>query len=163
MAHHSSALDLDGTDGTVSYARWFFDSESGDVLRTFVSNDGGANWTFVQETSSTSSAWEIVNFQVGEYVVPTGQVRVRFEVEDANSPSVVEAGIDNLEVNAFICPAASCDGDTNGDFTVDVVDLLAVIADWGQSESPADLDLNGIVDVADLLAIIAAWGDCSEG
>lgn len=156
-------LDFDGTDGTVSYARWFFDSESGDVLRTFVSNDDGANWTFVQETASTSSAWEIANFQVGEYVVPTGQVRVRFEVEDANSPSVVEAGIDNLEVSAFICPAASCDGDTNGDFSVDVVDLLAVIADWGQSVSPADLDSNGVVDVADLLAVIAAWGDCTEG
>jgi len=157
------ALDLDGTDGTVSYARWLFDSETGDVLRTWVSNDDGANWTFVQETSSTSSAWEIVNFQVGEYVTPTAQVRVRFEVEDANSPSIVEAGIDNLELNTFICPEASCLGDANGDFTVDVVDLLAVIAEWGETVSIADFDDNGIVDVADLLFVIAAWGDCTEG
>ena len=44
-----------------------------------------------------------------------------------------------------------------------VADLLAVIADWGQSGSPADMDLSGIVDVADLLIVIANWGECTEG
>lgn len=157
------AIDLDGTDGTISYARWMFDSEIGDSLLTWVSGDDGDSWTFVHETFGTSSAWEITSFRVGDYVVPSAQVRVRFEIEDGDSPSVVEAGIDNIEVNAFVCPVPGCDGDVDGDLLVNVADLLAVIADWGQSGSPADMDLSGIVDVADLLIVIANWGECTEG
>ncbi|MAB82012.1 MAG: hypothetical protein CMJ24_01075 [Phycisphaerae bacterium] len=155
-------MDLDGTDGTVSYARWFFDSEGQDVLTISVSSNDGADWTFVDETSGTGSAWEIASFQIGEYVVPSSEVRIRFEIADANSPSVVEGGIDNLELNAFVCPPAGCDGDVDGDLEVNVADLLAVIAAWGQSGSSADLNQDGVVDVADLLAVIAGWGGCDE-
>ena len=44
---------------------------------------------------------------------------------------------------------------------VDVLDLLAVIAVWGDcSGCAADINADGTVDVLDLLAVIAAWGDC---
>lgn len=43
-----------------------------------------------------------------------------------------------------------CPGDINGDNTVNVSDLLDVIADWG---APYDVD--------DLLAVIAGWGTCN--
>ena len=58
---------------------------------------------------------------------------------------------------------ASCPGDLNGDGTVDVSDLLAVVASWGPcTDCIADLDGNGTVDVADLLELISLWGDCPE-
>jgi len=45
---------------------------------------------------------------------------------------------------------------------VDVTDLLAVIAAWGDcpAAGPCTADTNGdgTVDVSDLLAIIASWG-----
>jgi hypothetical protein len=53
-------------------------------------------------------------------------------------------------------------GDITGDGTVDVSDLLALLAAWGDcpdppAECPADLDESGAVDVSDLLELLAAW------
>jgi len=53
-------------------------------------------------------------------------------------------------------------GDITGDGTVNVADLLAVIAAWGACPAqpatcPADLDSTGTVNVADLLTVIANW------
>jgi len=61
----------------------------------------------------------------------------------------------NSEVQ-LACPA---DFDGNGD--VNVLDLLTVIAAWGNTGvTPEDLDENGVVNVLDLLILIAAWGPC---
>tara|TARA_Y100000588_G_C14005256_1_gene817485 strand:- start:449 stop:910 length:462 start_codon:yes stop_codon:yes gene_type:complete len=56
-----------------------------------------------------------------------------------------------------------CYGDLNGDSTVDVLDLLVVIQEWGDCTGCiADIDLNGVVDVIDLLEVIASWGACNS-
>lgn len=52
-----------------------------------------------------------------------------------------------------------CDADCSGDGTVDVSDLLAVIAAWGTS-SGCDTNEDGIVDIGDLLSVVGAWGSC---
>ncbi|MBC8309847.1 MAG: hypothetical protein H8E83_04955 [Planctomycetes bacterium] len=53
----------------------------------------------------------------------------------------------------------SVSGDINGDGTVDVEDLLLLIASWGSDGSDGtDLDGNGVVDVQDALILIANWG-----
>ena len=58
-------------------------------------------------------------------------------------------------------PPTSCVGDINLDGTVDVLDLLQVIGNWGPCTScPADIDGNAVVDVIDLLEVIANWGPC---
>ena len=52
-------------------------------------------------------------------------------------------------------------GDVTGDGIVDVLDLLAVLAAWGdcpsQGDCPADINGNGVVDVLDLLIVLGAW------
>jgi CxxC motif-containing protein (DUF1111 family) len=53
------------------------------------------------------------------------------------------------------CPA---DSDCSG--VVDVTDLLAILAAWGQPNSFLDLNGSGFVEVGDLLALLAAWGNC---
>ena len=54
------------------------------------------------------------------------------------------------------------DGHTMAIESVDVADLLAVIASWGvcSGDCPADIDGSGSVDVADLLSVIGGWGVC---
>jgi len=56
------------------------------------------------------------------------------------------------------CPAAlTCDG------TVDVLDLLEVVAQWGTSgggSGGADITGDGTVDVLDLLQVLGAWDPC---
>ena len=54
-----------------------------------------------------------------------------------------------------------CPGDTDGNGTVDVTDILAILDGWGPCQScPADIDGNNVIDVDDMLAVLAAWGDC---
>ena len=56
---------------------------------------------------------------------------------------------------------APCLADTNGDSTVNVIDLLAMLAAWGPNPGhPADINNDGNVTVIDLLAMLAAWGAC---
>ncbi|MCI0365335.1 MAG: dockerin type I domain-containing protein [Phycisphaerales bacterium] len=48
----------------------------------------------------------------------------------------------------------------DGDGLVNVVDLLAVISNWGAAGGAADVTGDGTVNIADLLAVISAWGVC---
>ena len=155
----SPVLEVSGTSGIVSYSRWFFDSQSTDELKTYVSNDDGASWVFVHSTGSTGSEWETTSFAIVDYVVPTNLVRVGFITDDLDPPSIVEAGIDNFQLEVVVC-GDGCLGDIDGDGNVNVTDLLMIIADWGSNDSSADLDGDGIVAVGDLLIAIANWGSC---
>ena len=65
--------------------------------------------------------------------------------------------VDNPDDIIIINPPVQ--GDLNGDGLVDVIDLLIVVADWGNCNGTCDSDLNndGTVDVLDLLVLIANW------
>ena len=56
--------------------------------------------------------------------------------------------------------APPCPADVNNDNTVDVLDLLAVLAVWGIASGPEDINGDGVVDVLDLLHVLALWGPC---
>jgi len=58
------------------------------------------------------------------------------------------------------CKSPICEADIDGNGSVDVGDLLAVIDAWGQVHSPADVNQDGIVDVSDLLMVVGNWGEC---
>jgi len=155
----SPLLDVEGTDGIISYSRWFFDSQTPDTLKTYVSNDNGKSWSFVHETADTGSEWETTQFTIGSFVEPTNQVRVAFVAEDTDPPSIVEAGIDNFQLEVITC-GTTCLGDLDGNGEVNVADLLSIIGAWGTDDPIADLDGNGIVAVGDLLIAIGQWGSC---
>ena len=54
-----------------------------------------------------------------------------------------------------------CVGDTNTDGSVNVTDLLALLAAWGPNPGHvADINGDDNVNVTDLLALLAAWGPC---
>ncbi|MDG2292194.1 MAG: dockerin type I domain-containing protein [Phycisphaerales bacterium] len=78
---------------------------------------------------------------------------VPWESSDSVGSEPVEEPIDD---------EAGCGADTNCDGVVDVSDLLAVIAAWGDCPEgdpcTADTNGDGTVNVTDLLAIIASWG-----
>ena len=70
-------------------------------------------------------------------------------------------------VNAFAAVKAvdvedPCPADIDGNGSVGVDDLLALIANWGPCTGCAgDFDESGAVGVDDLLLLIGAWGPCS--
>jgi len=59
--------------------------------------------------------------------------------------------------------AEPCPGDANGDEIVDIMDLLAMLAQWGICEDcNSDHDNNGVVDIEDLLIMLGGWGPCNS-
>jgi hypothetical protein len=76
-------------------------------------------------------------------------------------PRVVGA---NVDMGAFEFQGTPCRADIDGNSSVEVNDLLAVITTWGACVSGqqcnSDLDLNGQVAVNDLLMVLTSWGPC---
>jgi hypothetical protein len=79
-------------------------------------------------------------------------------------PTMLGAFFDNITIDV-IAPAIP--GDANGDGSVNVDDLIAVILAWGPcppgpAPCPADIEPfpggDGDVDVDDLIAVILNWG-----
>ncbi len=67
-----------------------------------------------------------------------------------------DAEIDDLHFGVPACPA-----DLDGDRTVAVPDLLALLAAWGTSPGgPVDVDGDGVVAIPDLLLLLVNWGPC---
>jgi hypothetical protein len=53
-----------------------------------------------------------------------------------------------------------CPADLDGDGSVGIDDLLALLNRWGSDDEIGDLDGDGTVDTDDLLLLIQDWGDC---
>lgn len=68
----------------------------------------------------------------------------------------------SLDLNGNRIPdECECEGDINGDLSVDFNDLLLLLSAWGTCGGcPSDLDGDLIVGFADLLILLANWGPC---
>jgi len=53
-----------------------------------------------------------------------------------------------------------CFSDITNDGVVDVMDFIALMTNWNQSDSDVDTNGDGIVDIVDLINVFAAWGPC---
>jgi hypothetical protein len=97
----SPPLDFAGTDGFVSYQRWFY-SSGADVLQVSVSGDG-VNWVTVETVTGGNNQWTLNQFRVGDFITPTATVQVRFRTADVSPGSIVEGGIDVFKAETFNC------------------------------------------------------------
>ena len=70
------------------------------------------------------------------------------------------SGVNWVEEVGQVAPAP-CPAEITGDMTVNVTDLLAMLAAWGPNPGhAADINNDDTVNVIDLLAMLAAWGAC---
>jgi hypothetical protein len=106
---------------------------------------------------------------VGTVIAPPdavlGETRMRVRISGEEDPPGPCGPTDTGEVEDYtviVVEPSPCPADVNGDDVVNVLDLLAVIAAWGNPGGPEDVNGDGIVDVLDLLAVIAAWGPCGS-
>ncbi len=66
-----------------------------------------------------------------------------------------------VDMGAYEFQAITCPWDLDGDVSVGILDLLALLAAWGTDPGgPPDFDGDGTVGILDLLALIANWGKC---
>lgn len=96
------------------YHRWYSNnagSSVNDTWRADISDDGGSSWVDLENLTETRNFWEQVTIELDGLVAPTDQVQVRFIADDSGSGSIVEAGIDDLEIWSLSEPVAVPGGD----------------------------------------------------
>jgi hypothetical protein len=168
----SPALDASVTAPVLSYWRWYNNNTGAapqaDVLVVEFSNNDGGTWNALETVGPTTGShngqvtggWfnQTFNLNTVPGFVSGNQFRVRFTCGDLGSGSYVEAAVDGVKVESLICDGGNIPGDVDGNGSVDIDDLLAVINAWGNCPGcQADLTGNGVVDIDDLLQVINGW------
>lgn len=102
----SPSVNLAGTDTTVFYSAWFTDSLSNHALEVQVSPNGGFSWTPV-ETITGTSGWQDYSFRVNDFITPTGNVKVRFAIEEQFGSGTIEGGVDAVRFLSLGCNDSS--------------------------------------------------------
>ena len=126
---------------------------NGDCDLDVIVSHVGAAWLYVFENNGQG------HFEDRFDIYCTGgpaQV-IAADVDNDWDLDLITANTNNGSVNVFINQTC-CVGDIDGDGTVGVIDLLAIIGAWG-GPCVGDINGDGTVDVIDLLAIIGAWGN----
>lgn len=163
----SPMFDLTQGKGRISYARWYSnntgDDPNNDVMEIYISSDGGANWTLVETVGPTQQAgggWFQYSFWVDDLIVPTDQMRMRFDASDLSSGSVVEAGIDDFRVMVFDCAVPYICGDADCNEIVNISDavyLIEYIFGGGPAPDPlesGEVDCNALVNISDAVYLV---------
>jgi hypothetical protein len=100
----------------LDYWRWYSNDTAGapdDVWRVDASGDSGASWAALEDVAMSNRAWMPVDVDLGDLIVLSEEVRLRFTASDYGAESVVEAAVDDITVTA--CP---CSVDTVAPATV---------------------------------------------
>ena len=143
-------VDLGTLGGNESYA-WAI-SDSGVVVGKSQIQEGGTHGFIYLDGEM---------FDVNDFIVPDIDMTI-VNIRDINSSGQLAAVAeypDGTKRPYLLTPTGdTIPEDVNGDGSVDVIDLLAVVGNWGPCKS-CNEDINGdsVVDVVDLLAVIAAW------
>ena len=169
----SPVINTNISGPVLSYSRWMNNtagsnpSEASDSMTVDFTIDGGASWLpleIVDEAPDTEGGWYEASFILSDVngFVESDQFQIRFAVADLNGGSVIEAGIDNIQISSVDCEnSASCPTDLNGDGNSNLIDLLQVVSDFGCIDScDSDVDGDGVVNLIDLLAIVSGFGPC---
>ena len=130
---------------------------------------GGAVSSEGTESTPSESSVEDCQFHwnsAGEF----GDLWYAGDESDPSFHGVVGCGSDDLvhgfyvsyEINSLQTTCPVCPGDVNGDETIDVADLLDVLAHWGTADPISDLSEDGNVDGWDLLWVLLTFGECGE-
>jgi hypothetical protein len=102
----------------------------------------------------------VCDILIDNVVLGTADYDLGWPIGTVNVQLVSMSFESTVHVDAF---GIDCVGDTDGSGTVDVVDVLDLLASWGNCSGDCSGDINGdgLVDVVDLLAMLGAWGPCA--
>ncbi|MFZ5981100.1 MAG: M4 family metallopeptidase [Candidatus Zixiibacteriota bacterium] len=165
----SPAFDATSGDCEISYARWYANCYShapySDIMQVYLSGDGGDSWFPVEEigpVNQASGGWLVNRFYVSDFLSPTDNMKIRFDVSDLNDGSVVEAALDDFSVRTFKCRRYVCGDVNNNGSEPDISDITALITylylGGSAPEYPEAANVNGSpdgsVDITDITYLI---------
>ncbi|MEZ4648064.1 MAG: FlgD immunoglobulin-like domain containing protein [Candidatus Eisenbacteria bacterium] len=80
-----------------------------DVLAIEVSDDDGVTWRVAVEIEDSAAQWELRTLAIHDYVALSSQVRVRFRACDLGIQGIVEAGLDDVQLEVVPSDLATSD------------------------------------------------------
>ncbi|MFT4682743.1 MAG: hypothetical protein ACI80P_001743 [Flavobacteriales bacterium] len=106
----SPLIDLTTYDDPVfSYWRWYANGPSGganpgsDWWQVELSDDGGSNWTYLENTTTQDISWRRNAFKIGDYIDLTAEFQIRFIASDSlflgqnlDGGSLIEGAVDDI-------------------------------------------------------------------
>ena len=114
----------------------------------------------VHFSDAQGDGWAIMDMAPG-YNFPNFPDGTQFRIVGMYCASCIYWFCGNFEGNIFDAQIApSCIlGDVNGNGSVNIEDLMAVLGAWGQCPAPCLPDLNGdqTVNIIDLMTVISHW------
>ena len=125
-----------------------------DVLEVVISN--------LDDESALLSSIPL-SIPTGELVSHTNAIPEPFRGRTCRVTFGVQSSAGGVEAVVWIddVDLGGCVWDLNGDGTVGVGDLLALLTAWGTDPGgPPDFDGDGNVGIGDMLALFANWGPC---
>jgi len=137
----SPPIDLsDHATALLRYWRWYTNDTGenvDDVWRVDVSGDAGASWVNLETETASARAWEAKEYDLGQYIVMTDEVLVRFIASDYGDDSLVEAVVDDFQITGCpasvdVTPAAVQVLDPNGGESIDEGSGYEIA--WGASD-----------------------------
>ena len=161
----SPTMDATG-DTVLSYARWYNnsvgDSPNADTFVVEISDDNGASWSNLETVgpggNQTNGGWFTRTFDLT--TIPgfeaNDQFRIRFTASDLGNGSIVEAGVDAVQLYSLVCENP-CPADLTGDGTLDFFDVSAFLNAFNANDPIADINGDGNYDFFDVSAFLAAF------
>lgn len=135
------------------------------VMNNYAIDGGGISWQNVQTDfpfeiiDSVITANDALNAGGGIRSVAGSQpvVFTGSTLCDNTPDEIIGPFVDGGDNTLCVCPP-----DINGNGTVDVNDVLVIVAQWNTSGPQADVNQDGIVDVTDLLITLEDYGPCAN-
>jgi hypothetical protein len=165
-------------DPIISYYRWYTNNPPGganpglDYWQVRISNDGGDNWTYVENTRTSDMSWRRNAFHVADFIEPTNEMRFQFIASDSanadpniESGSLVEAAMDDFiiydqlvtSVNATEQEALSVYPNPAMDFlninasglkeNIEQVELVNAAGEIAWSRNSGQINKDGVIQV----------------
>ena len=145
----------------LTYYRWFHSGGAPtDTLVVEASNNNGQSWTTIEVNGpggpNAVGGWIQQRLFLNEFLTPSNAMRVRFTAIDGGSPSIVEAGIDGVTLDAISCQNDILHGDVNLDGVVDLLDIAPFVdlLTGNGFQLEADINKDGSVDLLDIAPLV---------
>jgi len=144
-----------GDGAELVYWRWYSNnagaSPNEDSMLVQISDNNGGSWSTLEIVTENANAWVEKRFPAPN----SSQVLVRFIASDLINGSIVEAGVDDLRIEAVGCSGNPAD--INGDGNLDFFDVSEFLALFGAQDPQADFTGDGTWDFFDVSAFLAAF------
>ena len=129
-----------------------------DRLQVEISNNNGTTWTEYVSLTDTNRMWQQWSNTFDSVIEPTDEMRVRFVAYDLFGDHILEAAIDDFEIEYIGC-AMTNPADLNGDGDLNFFDVSLFLSAFANQDPIADFNNDGDWNFFDVSAFVIAFSN----